>query len=331
MGCNRKITTQIDLWGAGPPARDKEPVPEVIVTHDSGTAVSATRVDFTAPAGAGALIFERRLQASAITLVRCRTRPNPLGGQIVSPQTTVVVPAGPAFELDWQHPEGGPKRSTTIGRGRAMVYEANRPIWKRWSGSPPILIMALAPASLAQICEQEFGPHRAHNLRTYVGLDDPTVDSLMRMAERELAEGGPHGRLFLEGLAMLISVHLLQSEGNEPPIPWRHGALAPASLRLVTDYMEAHLAEELPLASLAALAALSPHHFGQAFKAATGVPPHQYVIRLRVARARELLRDPRLTVADAAIAVGFSNQSHLTQHFRRLTGTTPARFRRERR
>ena len=299
------------------------------MAHDSGTAVTATRVDFAAPAGAGSLIFERRLHAGDITLVRCRTTPNPSGGHIVSPQTTVVVSAGRAFELDWRDPEGGEMRSTTIGRGRVMVYEANRPVWKRWHGSPAIVVMALAPEWVARICAPEFGARGTHTLRTYVGLDDPTVDSLMRLAERELVEGGPHGRLFLDGLATLVSVHLLQSAGNDPRMSWRHGALAPGALKLVTDYMDAHLAEELPLASLAALAGLSPHHFGQAFKAATGVPPHRYVLRSRVARARELLRDPRLTVADVAIAVGFSNQSHLTRHFRGLTGVTPARFRRE--
>jgi AraC family transcriptional regulator len=100
-------------------------------------------------------------------------------------------------------------------------------------------------------------------------------------------------------------------------------------LELVRDYMEAHLAEELPLADLATLTSLSAHHFGQAFKAATGLPPHQYVIQSRVARARELLRDPTLTIVEVAIMLGFSSQSHLTQHFRRLTGITPARFRRD--
>lgn len=298
------------------------------MANDAGKPVTATRVDFTAPSGSKPLIFESRLQTGEVTVVRCRTMPNPAGGRIVSPQTTIVVPSGRAFDLDWRPPEGGPIQSSTIGRGRVMLYEANVPAWKRWHGSPVIVVMAVRPEFLERIGEREFASGTTKHLRTHVGFDDPTADNLMRLAERELDEGGLNGRLFLEGLATALSVHLLQSYAGEAGPERRHGGLAAAALKQVTDYIEAHLAEELALADLATLAGLSAHHFGQAFKRTTGLPPHQYVIHCRVGRARELLRDPALTVAEVAVAVGFSNQSHLTRHFRRLTGTTPARFRR---
>ena len=78
---------------------------------------------------------------------------------------------------------------------------------------------------------------------------------------------------------------------------------------------------------MAAIARLSAYHFARQFKAATGLPPHQYVIARRVERARELLRAGDLPLAEVAVSAGFSDQSQLTHHFRRLVGVTPGRFR----
>ena len=74
---------------------------------------------------------------------------------------------------------------------------------------------------------------------------------------------------------------------------------------------------------------MSPHHFARSFKAATGLSPHQYVIQQRVQRAKTLLSGTDLTVAEVAMAVGFSNSSHLAHHVRRLLDVTPGALRRE--
>jgi AraC-like DNA-binding protein len=84
---------------------------------------------------------------------------------------------------------------------------------------------------------------------------------------------------------------------------------------------------DLPLVQLAAAAHRSAYHFARQFTAATGVPPHQYVIARRVARAQELLHPDRdLALAEIAARVGFSDQSQFSHHFKRLVGVTPRQF-----
>ena len=78
---------------------------------------------------------------------------------------------------------------------------------------------------------------------------------------------------------------------------------------------------------MAAIAHLSVYHFARQFKAATGVPPHQYVILRRVERARQLLQDGALPLAEVAACAGFSDQSQFSQHFKRVLGVTPGQFR----
>ena len=285
-------------------------------------------VDFNAADSDTPLIFEDRLHAGGVTLVRCRAPSNPDGGRIVSPQTTIVVSAGPAFDLEWQAPGGERRQSSTIGRGRVMLYEAGVPVWKRWHGTPSIFVVALAPAFLEHVRQTAFEPSNGASLRTFAGLEDRVAYRLVRLAERELRAGGAGGRVYIDSLSTLLSVHLLRTYGGDRRVERRIGGLTPTQVRRVTEYVAAHLADNIGLAGLAAVAGLSPHHFGSAFKAATGLSPHQYIIERRVERAQELLRHRELSLAQVAVAVGFSSQSHLTTNFHRGTGITPARFRR---
>jgi AraC family transcriptional regulator len=95
---------------------------------------------------------------------------------------------------------------------------------------------------------------------------------------------------------------------------------------LVTDYINDHLANDLSLGELAALAHLSPYHFARLFKRTTGQTLHQYVIERRVEAAKRLLLTGHLTVTEVAALVGFHDQSHLYRHFKRLLGVPPSQL-----
>ena len=112
--------------------------------------------------------------------------------------------------------------------------------------------------------------------------------------------------------------------------PHLRGGLSPAALQRVQVYVEANLADAMPLQDLAARAALSPFHFARAFRTSVGVPPRAFVEGRRVERARQLLADTTRPITDVAVETGFGTQSRLTTVFKRHTGFTPAAFRRGR-
>jgi AraC family transcriptional regulator len=96
----------------------------------------------------------------------------------------------------------------------------------------------------------------------------------------------------------------------------------------VVEYIEEHLDGGPTLAEMAAVVGLNPYHFARQFKAATGLPPHQYVIARRVERAKQLLQaGTNLSLAEVALRAGFSDQSQCSHHLKRLFGVTPGRFR----
>jgi AraC family transcriptional regulator len=87
------------------------------------------------------------------------------------------------------------------------------------------------------------------------------------------------------------------------------------------------LEENISLSQLAAIAGMSPHYFSELFKQSTGRAPHQYVLLRRIERAKEKLRDPKRSIIDAGLDVGFENPSHFARVFRKLEGTTPSKYR----
>ncbi|MEH2276461.1 MAG: AraC family transcriptional regulator [Nostoc sp.] len=98
-------------------------------------------------------------------------------------------------------------------------------------------------------------------------------------------------------------------------------------MQLALDYIDTHLEGDLSLVQIARVVNISPTYFASLFKRATGISPHQYIIKQRVERAKLLLSKTYLMIADIAQVVGFSSQSHLTQQFKRLTGIRPKQIR----
>ena len=92
--------------------------------------------------------------------------------------------------------------------------------------------------------------------------------------------------------------------------------------------LDANLDGKLPLSQLAEKCGLSTRHFARAFRQSTGVPPHRWLLSRRVDRAKDLLRDPALSLAEVALACGFADQSHFTRMFTTLVGLSPGLWRR---
>jgi AraC family transcriptional regulator len=145
---------------------------------------------------------------------------------------------------------------------------------------------------------------------------------------RPIAEYHLH-RQYAEALGIVLIYELVRAKGDAG-LRERvsRGGLASWQQKRVAAHIEEHVADDIPLATLAELARLSPYHFCRSFKRTFGMPPHRYHASRRIERAKQLLADRGLSVTTIALAVGFSDTSTFTAAFRRLTGQTPSRYRR---
>lgn len=291
-------------------------------------AARAALIDFASAAPSPHVSYSTRLALGEVTVTRGILAPNP-GITLGATQFTVATHRGAPFDMEWRDAESDKLRRKTIETGDMHINAADRPLFQRWSISPNILVVAADSDLVRRTLNGAFGS-AGTDLPTMIGQKDAVIDQLGKLYEAELANGGVNGRLYADGLTTALIVHLFRNYGQH-----RHlvrpiaGGLSPTALRRIIEYIEAHLSEEIALAELAALAGLSTHYFGQAFKASVGMPPHRYLINRRIHRAKELLLGGQRSPAEIAVAVGFSSQSHMTFNFRRLAGTTPTRFRRD--
>jgi AraC family transcriptional regulator len=105
------------------------------------------------------------------------------------------------------------------------------------------------------------------------------------------------------------------------------GGLGLSTLKLLIDYIDADLDQNIRLADLAALAGYSQVYLSSMFKESMGIPLHQYIIQQRVKRAARLLRSSQMFLAEIAVCCGFYSHSHLTRNFKRVMGVTPKEYR----
>jgi AraC family transcriptional regulator len=157
---------------------------------------------------------------------------------------------------------------------------------------------------------------------------DPQLEAIGMMLLAELQQDNLGGKLYIESLSNILAVHLLrQYTASKPALPIYEGSLPQHQLVKVLDYIHDYLDQEIKLADLAALLAMSQFHFSHLFKQSIGTSPHQYLLQQRVERAKQLLKHTDQSIMDIAFACGFSSHSHLSKQFRQLTGTTPKAYR----
>jgi AraC family transcriptional regulator len=222
------------------------------------------------------------------------------------------------------------RHESIMRKGNSIFVPAGQPsYWFRGEGvicSP--LHICLKPESIAQVAEKlNLNGDRVHLVHCF-SKSDPHLQQIAMLFLDELQSGGVMGQLYVESLTQVLIVHLLRHYSTlTKPITSENRSLTRTQLQQAIDYIQTHLNRDLSLAELASIVNISPTYFASLFKQVMGIAPHQYVIQQRVERAEVMLSKTDLTIADIAVRVGFSSQSHLTQQFKRVTGLTPKQVR----
>jgi len=220
----------------------------------------------------------------------------------------------------------GKKTTIEYDVGDGRFTPAGRSVAFRWTGDVHILMLGFQPWFFESVAAEVHGSAKLPaelNLRR-LSADHPACQ-LMKVLRIEL-DCARRTHVVAEGLARSIAVLLLRE--FQPPATKPVEVAPPSAVLRVVELMRKRLTEPLTLDELAEAAGLSPFHFARQFKTATGHPPHDYLIRLRVDRAQELIRQNGRNWSLAAIAneSGFADQSHMARHFRRVLGVTPGAF-----
>jgi len=185
--------------------------------------------------------------------------------------------------------------------------------------SASAILVAIDPRHLALAAAEESALD-AQLIERFSDRDRRLLE-LARILLLESADDYPNGSLFWNDVASgfigsLVARHTSASE------PRTRGVLRKKVLKCLKDYALAHIDEPIEVAALAKVAGSSPFHFSRVFTRSVGMTPHRYVVRLRLQRAIELIRDGHLGLAEVAARTGFADQSHLSRWVRRVHGVS---------
>ncbi|MEM7661483.1 MAG: AraC family transcriptional regulator [Pseudomonadota bacterium] len=197
-----------------------------------------------------------------------------------------------------------------------------------------VLHIYLCDEALRKIAETVTGK-TATDVSISDGLDlnDPFMAGIAGKILREIQSPSALSSLMIEHLQHVIAVHMLRTYSNlsDPTVkaltrPIRMGK---SDLQPALDYLNDNIQESVSLDDLADLANVPTSQLLRSFRYVIGTTPHQYLIQRRIEKARDLLTNTRLSIAEIAYECGFSSQSHMTTVFADKLGITPGKYRRQ--
>lgn len=239
----------------------------------------------------------------------------------------IITYYGQPQEILWRT-DGDRLLSTTRSGSITIIPQGHDGAWD--IAGPIGVSHVFLPDDRLRASAEQLGCSNGVELLSRVGFDDPVASRLMEMLGREADLSDPSSRLFVEQATDLLCTQLLRGHSSQGALsmPKTRRGLSTWQVKKITAYMLERLGAPIGLDDLAGVAGLSRFHFCTAFREATGSTPHEWLVRLRIERARQLLADPALSITEIAFAVGYETPSSFAAAFRKVMSTTPTHFRR---
>jgi AraC family transcriptional regulator len=212
--------------------------------------------------------------------------------------------------------------------GSPLFITPDQPFQCEWKKMEAVVAnFQLRPAFLEEAADLlRVDPRRLYESAVrIVALDEP-LESLCRLLMQEVAGGCKYGTSFFESLSRALTIALVQRLTSARPTSPRD-----PRIERTVRFIDRHFQKKISLKELAGVAGLSSYHFLRTFHSTVGVSPHEYLIRCRLRRAKQLILSSAKSriLADIAIEVGFYDEAHLACHFRRVFGQPPGRWLRQ--
>ena len=243
--------------------------------------------------------------------------------------TDHVIAVHLAGTVNVHRSRNGRTQSRTLNVGDVTITPSGPPTRWRQAGHSVVILLRLAPCYIRMVAGEEcaLDPDR-FEIQDRFTTRDARIEDIARRLLAGFELEGADSHLYVDALACELAIHLVREHTTAcAGTVWSMARLSPHKLRRAFEYIDDNLKSELTLASLAESVALSPGHFAHAFRQATGVTPHRYVLERRVEQAKALLRHSDMPITEIAHRVGCSSPSHFSVLFHRITGVTPRQFR----
>ena len=272
------------------------------------------------------ILYRNRLRRPGFAIYHWRVLPGKLPEETRAAHEINIAISGAVVTQN--HTSSGNSHKITHQAGSMCLIPVGHSAKAAWETEIECMRIALDPAFVRQAAmEHNLSNGELEMIETY-NRRDPVIQCLSLALLNEVKTKEIIGLVYAESLAETLILHLLKnySTGGRSRQSLG-GGLSGYRLRRAQEFINENLEEDLTLRQIAEAAGLSLFHFAREFRRSTGFTPQQYLTRQRVARAKQLLADGDLPLAEVVLRAGFKNQSHFTTLFRKFTALTPLAFR----
>jgi AraC family transcriptional regulator len=240
----------------------------------------------------------------------------------ISPRHTLCINVGKPLRLE-QSIDGQRKAVDSIA-GDLAIYPAYLSQKFCWDKEAEFFNLFIEPSFLTQVGYEVFGSDRLELVPHLGTLSDPFVQQIGFALKTSLEIDGTSSHLYADAIAHALVVHILaRYSTHSRQVKSILGGFTQTQWKQIINFIHGNLDRNIYLTELAEIVQFSSYHFVHMFKKSTNTSPHQYVIRCRIERAKQLIAVGDLSIATVAQTVGFASQGHFTYHFKRLVGVTP--------
>jgi AraC family transcriptional regulator len=195
-------------------------------------------------------------------------------------------------------------------------------------GDAEFILLEVAPKFIVRVAE-ESTTGGSFEVRQLWSEKAESLRHIVMTLHHEMLAGCPSGWLFAEYMGLSFATVLLSQHMLSPVRLCYRGGLSRTKLRQVSEFIHDNLSGSLSVADMANLVQMGSCHFARAFKESTGMSPHQFVLRRRIERALQMLKETHVSLAGVAYELGFSSQGHFSTVFRKAAGVSPSEYRQD--
>ena len=240
----------------------------------------------------------------------------------------IVLHSNKQNNLEWKI--DGKSKKQQFYNGDLIINPAGLNVSPKWSSDVELLVLAIKPKFVELISEEMNCPNSV-GLFPQFKFQDKLINLLMKNMIKEFENEPKPDLVYTESLAYTLVAHIIRnySRNGKHKFPIKNNGLPSNKLSHTIEFINDNISKNLSLEDIAIVAGFSPSYFILLFKNATGLTPHQYIIKRKVENAKRDLIQTQKSITEIALDAGFSDQSHLTRVMRKYTGFTPGDLRRD--
>ncbi|MBT3368130.1 MAG: helix-turn-helix transcriptional regulator [Nitrospina sp.] len=229
-------------------------------------------------------------------------------------------------DIAWEISSGNSRKEVLMEPNQIFFNPANVPFSRYTTDHYEFILVLVEPEKM--ISAAPIASNSPTFTETYQ-IKDPNLEYIFKLLLSEIQAGNKNGKLFIENIVSILAFHFVKNYSKEQSsgLVENVSGFTSKEIEKAFYYIDKNMSESVKIENLAEEFGISKFNFIKRFKSSTNVTPHQFIIRKKLERSKNLLKEGSLSLTDITYMLNFSDQSHFSNSFKKMYGMTPREFR----